>query len=169
MLRDSGKENDIYIGSQYNQGFAAHQAIGFFEDLGGDDFYTTRHAVAQGTSWDETITVFIDHAGDDVYEGGASYSQGATAHNAFCLFLDLGGRNRFVYRTPQGSAGPNDTRSGNSFSLFVAADNKGNAYTSKMKPSSIHLNGEYGIFADLPNSIETTLKTKFWRRLLHSN
>ncbi|HYR83724.1 MAG TPA: hypothetical protein VE422_06575 [Terriglobia bacterium] len=167
MLRDGGRENDVYIGSHYNQSFAAHQAVGYFEDIGGNDFYTTRQAVAQGSSWDETITLFIDHSGDDTYEGGASYSQGASAHNGFCLFLDLGGRNRFVYAMPQGSAGPNDYHGGKSFSLFVAADDKGNAYTSKMKPSSIRLNGEHGIFADLPASIETALKTKSWRSLIH--
>jgi len=165
MLRDSGKENDIYIGSQYNQGFAAHQAIGFFEDLGGDDFYTTRHAVAQGTSWDETITVFIDHAGNDVYEGGLSYSQGASAHNGFCLFLDSGGRNHFSYAMPQGFAGPNDYHGGTSFSLFITADDKGSSYSSKMRSSEIRLNGEYGIFANLPTPIEDTLKTKSWQKL----
>jgi hypothetical protein len=166
MLRDGGKENDAYIGSHYNQSFAAHQAVGYFEDMGGNDLYTTRYAVAQGSSWDETITAFIDHGGDDVYEGGASYSQGASAHNGFCLFLDLGGRNRFIYTTPQGSAGPNDYHGGRSFSLFVAADDKGNTYTSKMTPASIHLIGEHGIFADLPTSIESALKTKSWRSLM---
>ncbi len=165
MLRDAGNENDIYIGSQYNQGFAAHQAIGFFEDRGGDDFYTTRHAVAQGTSWDETITVFVDHAGNDLYEGGASYSQGASAHNGFSLFLDLGGRNDFVYATPQGSAGPNDYHGGSSFSLFVAADDKGNTYHSKINPPVIYLNGEYGLFADLLTTIENALNTRSWQRL----
>jgi len=165
MLRDAGRENDIYIGSQYNQGFAAHEAIGFFEDMGGDDFYTTRYAVAQGTSWDETITVFVDHAGNDVYEGGASYSQGASAHNGFCLFLDLGGQNQFIYSVPQGSAGPNDYHGGSSFSLFIAADDKGNLYHSKTKAPAIRLNGEYGFFTDLPSTIENALNTKSWQRL----
>jgi hypothetical protein len=159
MLRDAGNENDVYIGSHYNQGFAAHQAIGFFEDIGGDDFYTTRHAVAQGTAWDEAIAVFIDHAGDDVYEGGESYSQGASAHSGFCLFLDLEGRNRFKYGLPQGFAGPNTYHDGNSFSLFVAANDRDNS-------PAIRLNGEYGFFADLRDSIENALKTKSWRSLI---
>jgi len=166
ILRDGGKENDTYVGSHYNQGFAAHQAVGYFEDSGGNDLYTTRHAVAQGTSWDETVTAFIDHGGDDIYEGGASFSQGASAHNGFSLFLEMGGRNRFVYGTPQGSAGPNNYHGGQSFSLFVSTEGKGNVYTSKMKPSSIQLNGEHGIFVDLPTSIETALKNKSWQRLI---
>jgi hypothetical protein len=169
LFRDGGVDNDIYIGSRYNQGFGAHQAIGFFEEAGGNDFYTTRQSVAQGLSWDETITLFIDHRGDDVYEGGEWFSQGASAHNGFCLFLDLGGRNRFLYGQPQGSAGPNDFHGGKSFSMFVAADGKGNAYTSKMKSSSIHLNGEHGIFADIPSSIENALKTKSWRSLIKND
>ncbi len=152
LLRDGGKENDVYIGSRYNQGFAAHQAVGYFEESGGNDFYTTRHAVAQGISWDEAITAFIDHGGDDVYEGGASFSQGASAHNGFTLFLDLGGRNRFVYGMPQGSAGPNDYHGGTSFSIFVAAEDKGKAYNTR-------LNGDHGIFADLPASIEAAVKS----------
>ena len=160
MLRDAGKENDVYIGSRYAQGFGAHEAIGFFEDMGGDDSYTTRHAVAQGTAWDETITAFIDHAGDDIYEGGASFSQGASAHNGFSLFLDLGGKNRFTYAQPQGSAGPNDYHGGSSFSLFVAVEDKGNSYTSKMRPSTTRLNGDYGLFVDLPGSIESAVKKR---------
>lgn len=166
LLRDGGKENDSYIGSRYNQGFAAHQAVGYFEELGGNDFYTTRHAVAQGISWDESVVVFIDHGGDDLYEGAASFSQGASAHNGFTLFLDLAGRNRFVYGMPQGSAGPNDYHGGKSFSLFVAADSKGNTYTSKMKPASIRLNGDHGIFADFSNSIEAAVKGSSWRSLI---
>ena len=166
MLRDAGGENDVYIGSRYNQGFAAHEAIGFFEEMGGDDFYTTRQAVAQGTSWDESITAFIDHAGDDVYEGGGNYSQGASAHNGFSLFLDLGGKNRFDYKVPQGSAGPNDYHGGSSFSLFIAAEDKGNTYTSEMRSSTIRLNGEYGLFVDLPNSIESAVRTKSWQSVV---
>jgi hypothetical protein len=158
LLRDAGNENDTYIGSRYGQGFAAHEAIGYFEEMGGNDFYTTRHAVAQGISWDESVTAFIDHGGDDVYEGGASFSQGASSHNGFSLFLDLGGRNRFVYGTPQGSAGPNDYHGGTSFSLFVAANDKGNTYTSAMKPASIQLNGENGLFVDVTGSIESAVK-----------
>jgi hypothetical protein len=166
LLRDGGKEDDVYIGSRYNQGFAAHQAAGYFEETGGDDYYTTRQSVAQGLSWDETITAFIDHEGDDVYEGGSGFSQGASAHNGFCLFLDLGGRNRFDYRTPQASAGPNDYHGGKSFSLFIAAEGRGAAYNSRMTPSSIRLNGDYGIFADLPTSIENAVRTKSWRSLI---
>jgi hypothetical protein len=154
MFRDAGSENDMYIGSHYNQGFAAHQAIGFFEDIGGNDFYTARHAVAQGTAWDEAIAVFIDHAGDDVYEGGETFSQGASAHNGFCLFLDLGGRNRFTYGLPQGSAGPNDYHGGHSFSLFVAANANGNTYSSNMSGSTKRLNGDYGFFVDAAGPIE---------------
>jgi hypothetical protein len=168
MLRDGGKDNDVYIGSRYNQGFAAHQSVGYFEELGGNDIYTTRQFVAQGLSWDETVVAFIDHGGDDVYEGGGSFSQGASAHNGFCLFLDLGGRNRFDYGSPQASAGPNDYHGGKSFSIFIAAGGKNN-YTSKMKASSIHLNGDDGIFVDLTNSIERAVKTRSWQGLIGKN
>ena len=105
--------------------------------MGGNDFYTTRHAVAQGVSWDEAIVAFIDHDGDDVYEGGASFSQGASAHNGFALFLDLGGRNRFDYGGQQGNAGPNDYHGGKSLSFFV----------SEGKASSIH--GDDGLSVGL--------------------
>ena len=126
---------------------------------------TTRQFVAQGISWDETIVMFIDHGGDDVYEGGGSFSQGASAHNGFCIFLDLSGRKRFVSGSPQASAGPNDYHGGKSFSIFIATDGKNN-YTSKMKASSIRLNGEDDLFADLPNSIESAVKTKSWQGLI---
>lgn len=169
MLRDAGNDNDVYIASHYGQGFAAHEAVGFFEDMGGNDSYTTRHAVAQSTAWDESITAFIDHGGDDVYDGGASFSQGASAHNGFALFLDMGGKNRFVYHVPQGTSGPNDYHGGTSFSLFVASEDKGNSYVSKMAPSSIRINGDSGLFVDLPGSIESTLKSKSWRKLIRRN
>jgi hypothetical protein len=160
MLRDAGNANDAYIGSRYNQAFAAHQAIGYLEDDGGDDYYTARHAVAQSIAWDESITSFIDHAGNDVYEGGASFAQGASAHNSFAVFLDLGGKNRFEYRTPPGTAGPNDFNGGTSFSLFVSADERGNTYSSKVKSPGTQLNGDHGLFVDLRNSIEAYLRSK---------
>ena len=164
LLRDAGTGNDVYVGSRYNQGYAAHQAAGFFEEMGGNDFYTARHAVSQGIAWDQAVVAFIDHAGDDTYEGGASFSHGASAHSGFCLFLDLGGKNRFAYAVPQGSAGPNDYHGGSSFSLFIAANGKG-AYASTMKPSSIFHNGADGLFVDLPNSIENAVRSNSWKRM----
>src|SRR5207249_11743054 len=139
------------------------QAMRLFGVLGGDESYTTQHAVAQGTSWDGTITVFIDHAGNDLYEGGLRYSQGASAHNGFCVFLDLGGRNHFSYAMPQGFAGPSDYHGGTSFSLFITADDKGSSYSSKMRSSQIRLNGEYRNFANLPSLIDDSFYTKSWK------
>lgn len=165
FLRDDGGD-DVYVGSRYNQGFAAHQSIGYFEDAGGNDFYTARPAVAQGIAWDEAIVVFIDRAGDDVYAGGLSFSQGASAHNGFCLFFDLGGRDRFGYRGTQGAAGPNDYHGGASFSMFVAADSRDNHYDWDANPPTIRFAGEYGIFADLPVSIDVALETGMWRELI---
>jgi hypothetical protein len=166
MLRDGGRDNDVYIGSRYNQAFAAHQAVGLLDDEGGDDFYTTRHGVAQSIAWDESVAIFVDRSGDDVYEGGSSFSQGAGAHNGFAVFLDLGGRNRFVYGTPQGSAGPNGYHGGSSFSLFVAAGDRGNSFTSQMMRSNVRVNGERGIFVDMPESLERAVGEKSCRMLL---
>ena len=118
--------------------------------------------MAQGTAWDEAVAVFVDRAGDDVYEGGESFSQGASAHNGFCLFLDLDGNNRFTYAFPQGSAGPNTYHDGHSFSLFVVANERG-------KSPAIHVNGDYGFFADLPDSLEDAIKMKSWRSLIKKN
>ncbi len=114
-----GAGDDWYIGSRYNQGFSAHQAVGTFLDMRGNDRYQTRQAVAQGLAWDECATVFVDYSGDDVYQGGGGFSQGASAHNAVCLFRDKGGNDTYDYPAGQARAGGNDYHGGTSLSLFI--------------------------------------------------
>lgn len=111
--------NDRYVGSRYNQGFCAHQAVGVFLDDAGDDIYDTRQGVAQGLAWDECATIFIDGGGDDVYHGGTGFSQGASAHNAICVFWDKGGDDVYDYPPGQARAGGNDYHGGTSLSIFI--------------------------------------------------
>ena len=53
-----------------------------------------------------------------------------------------------------------------SFSLFLAANDRGNIYSSKMRPSAISVNGDYGVFADLPASLDAALADKTWRSFI---
>ncbi len=115
----SAAGNDRYVGSRYNQGFCAHQAVGVFLDDAGNDVYDTRQGVAQGLAWDECATIFIDGGGDDIYHGGTGFSQGASAHNAICVFWDKGGDDVYDYPPGQARAGGNDYHGGTSLSIFI--------------------------------------------------
>lgn len=117
MLLDGGDGDDQYLGTRYAQGFAAHSAVGYFEDQGGNDRYRSEAGVTAGAAWDLSAAVFLDRAGDDVYEGGF-FSLGASAHNGFCLFQDLGGRDTYLGTVP-GAAGPNDYHGGSSLSVYL--------------------------------------------------
>ena len=98
ILHARGAEGDVYIGSRYNQGFTAHQAVGVFLEDGGDDLYTTRQAVAQGLAWDECVTVFDRRRRATTSTRAAAASRRAPRRTtAFCLFRDRGGRDTYDY------------------------------------------------------------------------
>jgi hypothetical protein len=159
ILEAGGDANDTYVGSRYNQGFSAHQALGVFLEAGGNDVYTTRQAVAQGLAWDECVTLFIDAAGDDVYEGGGGFSQGASAHNSFSFFLDRGGCDTYRYAPGQAGAGGNDYHGGTSFSLFIDEGGARDIYTaSGARNTTIRYAPEHGFAVDLDGTLERALR-----------
>jgi hypothetical protein len=164
ILRAAGREGDRYIGSRYNQGFTAHQAVGVFIEDGGDDVYTTRQAVAQGLAWDECVTVFDDAGGDDTYEGGSGFSQGASAHNSVCLFRDRGGRDTYGYTPGQALAGGNDYHGGTSLSLFVDEGGAEDLYNSTAsRNGACRLRPQHGFFLDLPGDCREAFRSGAWR------
>ncbi len=150
IVRALGPESDSYIGSRYNQGFSAHQAVGVFIEEGGDDFYTTRQAVAQGLAWDECVTLFVDQGGDDTYQGGGGFSLGAAAHNSFCFFFDLQGRDAYEFLPGPARAGGNDYHGGASFALFVDEQGGDDRYTAPWAGNTMKRHEpEHGFFLDL--------------------
>jgi hypothetical protein len=166
ILHDRGWEGDRYIGSRYDQGFSAHQAVGVFLEDGGDDYYTTRQAVAQGLAWDECCTVFIDYAGNDTYEGGTGFSQGASAHNSLCVMWDRGGRDTYRYPSGQARAGGNDYHGGTSLSLFIEEGGEEDVYNCPQSSNGLVTGWkEHGFFADLPASLGSALKGDAWQAL----
>jgi hypothetical protein len=166
FMHDRGWEGDRYLGSRYNQGFCAHEAVGVFLEEGGDDYYTTRQAVAQGLAWDECCTTFIDYAGDDRYEGGTGFSQGASAHNALCLFWDRGGRDAYVYPSGQARAGGNDYHGGTSLSLFIDEGGAEDSYDCPQSKNNLATGWkEHGFYCDLPASLGSALKDSAWSTL----
>jgi hypothetical protein len=169
FYHDSAQSDDRYVGSRYNQGFCAHQAVGVFLEDGGNDLYQTRQSVAQGLAWDECCTVFIDAAGDDRYEGGGGFSQGASAHNAVCLMWDKGGKDTYVYPAGQARAGGNDYHGGTSLSLFIDEGGAEDSYDSPNSANNL-ITGwpEYGFFCDLPGSLSDALKADAWRSIWKS-
>ena len=163
ILYNAGTENDVYIGSRYNQGFCAHQAAGAFIEEGGNDHYMTRNFVAQGLSWDETSVLFLDQAGDDRYEGG-SFSQGASAQNGFMIFIDKQGRDTYLY-TDQALSGGNQYHGGKSLSFFLDLGGDEDSYPKKR--NNVILNGgANSIFGDLPGSVQDARKDEAWKALL---
>jgi len=163
---DRGWEADEYIGSRYNQGFCAHQAVGVFLEDGGDDQYLTRQAVAQGLAWDECCTMFIDYAGDDTYRGGTGFSQGASAHNALCVMWDRGGRDSYHYAPGQARAGGNDYHGGTSLSLFIDEGGDLDFYDAARSGNNMVTGWpEHGFFADLDGPLALALADEHWLEL----
>lgn len=161
IVHARGHEDDVYIGSRYDQGFCAHQAVGVFLEEGGDDFYTTRQGVAQGLAWDECVTLFIDSGGNDTYQGGGSFSQGASAHNSFCFFIDRAGRDSYVFLPGPARAGGNDYHGGTSFSLFIDEGGKRDDYTAQTRENNaFRYEPEHGFFMDIRGSFEQALEKR---------
>lgn len=166
FFHDRGWEGDRYLGSRYNQGFCAHQAVGAFLEEGGNDSYATRQAVAQGLAWDECTAMFIDYAGDDRYDGGGGFSQGASAHNALCVMWDRGGRDTYIYPAGQARAGGNDYHGGTSLSLFIDEGGAEDSYDCPQSKNNLVTGWkEHGFFADLPSSLAAALKDTAWQAL----
>jgi len=163
VLAAGGGEDDLYIGSRYNQGFCAHQAVGVFLELGGNDRYTTRQGVAQGLAWDESVTLFIDEAGDDSYDGGGFFSLGASAHNSACFFIDRGGDDDYRYPPGVGRAGGNDYHGGTSLSLFIDEGGfQGTLLPEDAQAADYSYHPEHGFVLDLNASIQAFLSERHW-------
>ena len=123
----------------------------------------TRHAVAQGLSWDETSALFIDESGDDLYEGGG-FSQGASAMNGFVIFMDRSGSDTYLY-TDQAKAGGNSYHGGKSLSFFLDIGGGTDGYPKKPN-NAILKGGANGIFVDLPGSVDAALHEDAWQGLI---
>ncbi len=165
ILHALGPEGDTYIGSRYNQGFCAHQAVGCFLEDGGDDFYTTRQGVAQGLAWDECVTLFRDRSGNDRYEGGRFFSLGASAHNSFCFFIDERGEDQYLYKPGPARAGGNTYHGGTSCSLFLDLAGKDTYTAEGFGNDAFKVKPEYGFFIDweASGSLENLLMQMPWR------
>jgi membrane-associated protease RseP (regulator of RpoE activity) len=164
ILADMRNDNDVYLGTRYAQGFAAHSAIGYFMDEGGDDRYKTLCGVNAGLSWDLTCVVFIDKSGNDIYDAGG-FSRGATAHNGFCLFMDLGGRD--IYHDSVAGAGGNDYHGGCSLSVFLDWGPEDDDYPNR-RNNTIEVRPEYSIFIDTGLEIEDLLNNDSYKEILRN-
>ncbi|MFA5795071.1 MAG: PDZ domain-containing protein [Candidatus Brocadiia bacterium] len=164
MLCDGGNSNDKYLGTRYSQGFAAHSAIGYFIDQGGDDQYKTLCGVVAGLSWDLTCVAFIDKGGNDTYDDGG-FSRGASAHNGFCLFMDLGGKDTYKGGTAQVAG--NNYHGGYSLSVFLDQGQDDDSYTDRTN-NTIETEKEYSIFIDTGKALEDLIKDDSFKTMLNN-
>lgn len=121
LLYNLGKGNDHYLGSRYNVGYAAHQAIGGFIDTGGDDTYMTSGPAFCGSAWDQSISLFYDHLGDDSYSS-KGFSLAASAHNSIASFWDISGNDEFSSPSTAGCVSSNQYHGGYSLSYFFSSN-----------------------------------------------
>jgi len=160
ILDARGGDSDAYIGSRYNQGFCAHQAAGTFLERGGNDSYTTRHAVAPALAWDECVTLFRDYGGSDSYHAGG-FSLGASAHNAICVFIDDGGGDTYIGTAPA-LAGPNDYHGGSSLSLFFDLGGGNDTFPGGFRERMVAYRELDGVFFALPGSLDKEIAAERW-------
>ena len=93
MLLD-GAGKDKYHGQWYVQGAAAHFAIGYLEDLSGEDEYIAGMNMAQGAGHDFSQGWLFDREGNDSYKA-PNLSLGGGNANGMGVFLDLLGDDRY--------------------------------------------------------------------------
>lgn len=167
LLHDRGRGRDRYVGSRYDQGFSAHQAVGTFFEDGGDDTYVTENAVIAGLAWDESVTLFRERAGDDVYRAGG-FSLGASAHNSFSFFVDEGGSDRYE-GTDRGRSGPNDYHGGTSLSVVLdLGGGRDEARDGLIRPGLL-LRGAHGFVLDRRGRLDRGLDEVTARELVEAS
>jgi hypothetical protein len=152
ILEDHGTDDDHYVGSRYNMGWAAHQACGAFLEHGGNDTYVTHHAVICGLAWDESLAVFRDYGGDDTYRTGF-FSLGASAHNGIATFIDDDGSDTYA-GAKVAQAGGNEYHGGTCLSLFLDLGRGQDTYVEGDAPAPLAVNGEHGFALDLPGRLD---------------
>lgn len=140
ILKNSGKEDDIYLSSRYSQGASAHSAIGILIDDGGNDQYHALMPVSQSAAWDIALASLWDKGGNDTYIG----SNALSSHNGFSVFIDESGNDR--YQHIRGGR-INDYHGGVSFGFFI--DGGGNdIYPPNYQNNEQTINQKYAIFLD---------------------
>ncbi|MEN8151922.1 MAG: hypothetical protein ABFS86_19060, partial [Planctomycetota bacterium] len=141
-----GDDPDRYVGSRYNLGAAAHQAVGTFIDGGGDDRYLTLQSVICGASIDTSCVLFRDMGGDDVYDAGGT-SLGAAQFGSVCLFMDDGGKDEYRRCHPAVSA---HEENGPNWAVFLDAGGDEDVYRRSGKNDAVWHHRKHSFFLDLP-------------------
>ena len=147
ICNDRGKESDLYLGTRYSQGFAAHQALGAFIEHGGNDVYRTHYGVSLGISWDETVVLFADDQGDDDYHSGLGTTSYSAVHqNGICFFFDRNGDDRYAkgYPVPPST---NNYHLGTSLGIFVDSGGGDDRYLKRQNNTRLTEAGDH-IFID---------------------
>ena len=163
ILHDAGHDDDVHVGSRYDQGFSAHQAVGTFFDDGGDDRYQTENAVIAGLAWDESVSAFVDGGGDDTYRAGG-FSVGASAHNSVSIFIEASGSDTYD-GAELGRAGGNDYHGGTSLSLVLELGFGRDVVNGRRPEPSLVLSGEHSLVAHLPGALEPQLRRRTFPRV----
>jgi hypothetical protein len=166
ILKNSGDEDDEYIGSHYGQGFSAHSAAGILIDDGGNDLYRGHVGALQSAAWDMGLAALIDKSGNDTYESaGLFFSQGAAANNGFSIFIDMTGKDEYSY-TEEKKVPGNTYHGGYSISFFIDSGGDIDHYNGSSRGNNgIFIEGEYGIRADLDRDIEEVLENEQFRQV----
>ena len=125
-------------------------------DDGGNDLYDGYHVALLGAAWDLGMAALVDRNGNDVYKRGANgFTQAASSHNGMSFFIDDAGIDRYIGE--QGRADSNDYHGGASLSVFIDAGGDQDDYSSGTN-NAITCGGEYGIRADVEDSVNNVLK-----------
>ena len=146
ICNDRGSEPDLYWGTRYSNGFAAHQALGAFIENGGNDIYRTLHCVSLGISWDETVVLFADDHGDDTYHSGTGSSYSAAYQNGICFFFDRSGNDCYG-GTPPMPQSRNTYHLGTSLAIFIDSGSGEDKYLNRKNNTAAVEAGD-GIFID---------------------
>lgn len=119
-------------------------------EAGGDDKYVSRHAVAEGMSWDLGLTLFEDFAGNDRYQT-CPHCLGTAAQSGLTFFIEHQGDDTYTgnFLPYDLEPVPNDYHSGVSFGLFLDKGKGADKY-EKFKNDSHFLREKYHLLIDRP-------------------
>lgn len=149
ILKNSGVNNDIYIGSRYGQGASAHSAAGILIDDGGNDTYSGHIGALQSAAWDLGLAALIDKSGNDRYNAKhLFFSQAAAAHNGFSMLIDSSGAD--IYDFPkEPKIQSNAYHGGSSFSFLIDSGGSIDLYNKDECLNNREiLEGKYGFIVD---------------------
>jgi len=167
ILKNSGMEDDTYIGSRYAQGFSAHSAAGILIDDGGNDHYSGYKGALQSAAWDKSAAALIDKKGNDTYNSqNLFFSKSASAYGSISLFIDGEGEDNYLYTEEKLRPADNKQPRESSLSVFIDNGGEPDVYNGNLSDNNtITCDNSNNLMVDLDQDVRNSLLKMNYKKL----